>query len=261
MTAKKAGVWLEDLTWPEAKAWFERGALVLVPIGAAAKEHGRHLPLKTDLVLARAFAEEVRRVLPVVVAPVICFGYYPAFRHYPGSQHLSPQTFQALVSEILEGFIAQGAKNLAIVNTGVSTEPPLRIVVRELYERSGVRVPVADIRNLGRSADHLFEQKLGGHGDEHETSLILAIEPDAVRMDLAPTDYGHALEAPRTVFYVPSVFSGDPASGPDYSETGIRGDATLASAHKGRAVLDATVRDLIDGLRRLFPDAMDAGDG
>jgi len=250
-----AGVWLEDLTWPEAKQWFERGALVLLPLGAIAKEHGRHLPFNTDFLLARAFADEVRKALPVVVAPVVCFGYYPAFRHYPGSQHLSPETFQALVTEILEGFIAQGAQNLAIVNTGVSTEPVLRIVVRELYERAGVRVPVADIRNLGRSADCLFAQKLGGHGDEHETSLMLAIAPDAVRMDLAPTDYGHALEAPQTVFYVPSVFDGDPASGPDYSATGIRGDATLATAEKGRAALDASVHDLIDGLHHLFPEA------
>ena len=256
-----AGVWLEDLTWPEAESWFGRGALVLVPVGAAAKEHGRHLPLKTDLLLARGLADEVRRVLPVVVAPVVCFGYYPAFRHYPGSQHVSPATFQALVTEILEGFIGQGARTLAILNTGVSTEPPLRIVVRELYERSGVRVPVADIRGLGRSADPLMEQKLGGHGDEHETSLVLAIEPEAVRMDLAPCDYGHALEAPRTVFYVPSVFSGDSASGPDYSATGIRGDATLASAQKGRATLDAMARDLIEGLRLLFPDALGDADG
>jgi creatinine amidohydrolase len=250
-----AGVWLEDLTWPEAEEWFARGALVLLPIGAIAKEHGHHLPLKTDFLLARGLAEEVRKALPVVVAPVVCYGYYPAFRHYPGSQHLSPATFQALVTELLEGLIDQGAKSLAILNTGVSTEPVLRIVVRELYERAGVRVPVADIRNLGRSADSLLAQKLGGHGDEHETSLMLAIAPEAVRMDLAPTDYGRALEVPETVFYVPSVFSGDPASGPDYSATGIRGDATLASAEKGRAALDASAHDLILGLERLFPEA------
>jgi creatinine amidohydrolase len=251
------GVWLEDLTWPEAEARFRGGALVVIPIGAAAKEHGPHLPLGTDYQLARGLAEAVRRALPLVVAPVIGFGYYPAFRHYPGSQHLSPVTFQGLVSEILEGFIAQGARRLAIINTGVSTEPPLRIVVRELYERTGVRVPVADIHNLGRGADHLLEQKQGGHGDEHETSLMLAIRPEAVRMDKAPTDYGHALDAPQTVFYVPSVFSGDPSSGPDYSATGVRGDATLASAKKGRAVLDAMARDLVDGLRALFPEAFD----
>lgn len=255
------GVWLEDLTWPEAASWLARGAPVVVPVGAAAKEHGPHLPLKTDLLLARALAEEVRRALPVVIAPVICFGYYPAFRHYPGSQHLAPATFQALVAEILEGLIAQGARHLALLNTGVSTEAPLRIVVRELYERSGVRVPVADIRNLGRGAAHLFEQKLGGHGDEHETSLILALEPEAVRMDLAPCDYGYALEAPDTVFYVPAVFRGDPASGPDYSATGIRGDARLASAAKGRAALEAMARDLIEGLRLLFPAALGDVDG
>ncbi len=155
----------------------------------------------------------------------------------------------------MEGFIAQGAQNLAILNTGVSTEPVLRIVVRELYERAGVRVPVADIRNFGRSAESLFAQKLGGHGDEHETSLMLAIAPDTVRMDLAPTDYGHALEAPQTVFYVPSVFSGDPASGLDYSASGIRGDATLASVEKGRASLEASAHDLIQGLQCLFPEA------
>lgn len=253
-----AGVWLEDLTWPEAESWFARDAIVLLPIGAIAKEHGHHLPLKTDFLLARALAEEVRQALPVVVAPVVCFGYYPAFRHYPGSQHLSPETFQALVREILEGLIGQGAKNLAILNTGVSTEPALRIVVRELYERTGVRVPVADIRSLGNSAESMLEQELGGHGDEHETSLMLTIAPDAVRMDLAPTDYGHAREAPRTVFYVPTVFKGDPASGPDYSATGIKGDARLATAEKGKASLEASARDLIEGLQRLFPEAVRA---
>ena len=42
------GVWLEDLTWPEAKAWFDREAVVMIPIGAASKEHGHALPLCTD---------------------------------------------------------------------------------------------------------------------------------------------------------------------------------------------------------------------
>jgi creatinine amidohydrolase/Fe(II)-dependent formamide hydrolase-like protein len=74
-------------------------------------------------------------------------------------------------------------------------------------------------------------------------------------MDLAPTDYGHALEAPQTVFYVPTAFSGDPASGQDYSATGIRGDATRATTAKGQAALDASVQDLILGLQRLFPEA------
>jgi hypothetical protein len=54
---------------------------------------------------------------------------------------------------------------------------------------------------------------------------------------------------------VPTVFSGDPASGQDYSATGIRGVAALACAETGRAALDASIDDLVVGLQRLFPEA------
>jgi creatinine amidohydrolase len=256
--ADEPGAWLETLTWPEAADRLSRKALVLIPIGAAAKEHGHHLPLGTDQLIAGALAEGVRQVLPVLVAPVISLGYYPAFRHYPGSQHLSPATFQAVITEVLDGLIAQGAVHLAILNTGVSTEPVVEVAVRETYERHGVRVPVAHIRRLGHGAESLFEQQLGGHGDEHETSLMLQIAPELVRMERAATDYGGALGAPRTVFYVPTVFSGDPAAGFDHSLTGVRGDPTLATADKGRAALDAMLSDLVDGLRALFPEQLGA---
>ncbi len=144
------GVYLGDLTWPEAKAWFDAGRVVVVPIGAAAKEHGHHLPLKTDYMLAEALSRGVAEALPVVVAPIVSFGYYPAFRHYPGSQHLAPETFSALLKDILQGFITQGVTRIAVINTGVSTEPVVHVVVRELYEATTVRIHVADIRRLGK---------------------------------------------------------------------------------------------------------------
>ena len=246
------GVWLSDLTWPEAKARFESGALVVVPIGAAAKEHGHHLPLKTDYLLARELSERIMQELPVVVAPIVTFGYFPAFVAYPGSQHLRSETFLALLKDILTKLIRDGAGKIAVVNTGVSTEPVLRIAVRDLYEETGVRIATADIRTLGRNAESKLEQKLGGHGDEAETSMILRIEPGSVRMEKALEDYGNALETPETVFYQPVVFNGDPGSGIDYSRTGVRGDPTLATAEKGEALLAEMARELVTGLRRTF---------
>jgi len=248
------GVWLEDLSWPEAAARLAAGAVVVVPVGAIAKEHGPHLPLKTDFLLARELAGRVAAALPVVIAPVVCFGYYPAFVGYPGSQHLRAETFVALVTDLLGGFIRHGVTRLAIINTGVSTEAPLRVAVRDVYAAHRVRVAVADIRALGRGAARLLSQRLGGHGDEHETSMLLAIDRDAVRMERAEPDYGHALDAPPTVFYQPTVFDADPASGPDYSRTGVRGDPTLATPEKGEAILAEMARELVDGLRALFPD-------
>jgi creatinine amidohydrolase len=255
------GEWLETLTWPEAEARLAAGAVVLVPIGAAAKEHGHHLPLGTDYLLARGICDRVARDAGVLIAPVISFGYYPAFRHYPGSQHLSPETFAALLREVLGGLAAQGARRIVVVNTGISTEPIVNVELREFYEATGLRVLGAHISRLGRSVEHIFAQELGGHGDEHETSLILAIAPGQVRPGKAVCDYGHARAQPKSVFYVPTVFDGDPAAGPDYTATGVRGDPTLATPEKGETALQAIADDILAGIRAHFGETGQDGAG
>ena len=249
------GAWLEDLTWPEARAWLDSGAIVVVPIGAIAKEHGHHLPLMTDWLVARELADRVAATLPVLVAPVVCFGFYPAFVRYPGSQHLSAATFSTLLKELLGKLIADGSRRIAVINTGVSTEGPLNAVVREMYAETGVRISVADIARLIAGAKVEFDQKLGGHGDEAETSMILAIAPERVRMDRARTDYGNMLGYPETVYGEPAIYRDDPAGGVDHSTTGVRGDPTLATADKGERLLQAMAEELIAGLRALHPDA------
>lgn len=251
------GVWLEDLTWPEAKEWFDREPVVVIPIGAASKEHGHALPLCTDYLLARKVMDRVLERVPVVAAPVVHFGYYPAFRHYPGSQHVSPDTFARLLDDIISGFHAQGVKNMVIYNTGYSTEATVTNVVREFYHRTGQSVAVAHIRFMARDVEKLMGQKLGGHGDEWETSVILELDEERVRKDKLATDYGHALDQPESKFYFPSVFSGDPDSGRDYSQTGIRGDATLATKEKGAVIVDALIDDIVEGLQAHYPRALE----
>ena len=242
------GAWIETMAWPEVGEKLRGGWPVIVPIGARAKEHGHHLPMQTDYLLARALAEGVASQLSVLIAPVIDFGYYPAFLRYPGSQHLRAETFINLLDDVIDRLLEQGAAHVAIINTGVSTEGPVQVAVRSIFARRGVQVAVADIRRLGRASSKLLQQKLGGHGDEHETSLMLAIAPDAVDMSRASVDYGNMLEEPDTVFYRPSEFNGDVARGINYSSTGVRGDPTLATAEKGRAILEDMVAELVSGL-------------
>ncbi len=246
------GHFIEDLTWPEVAAAFQADLPVVVPIGAAAKEHGHHLPMKTDWLLARALAEGIAAKLPVLIAPTVPFGYYPVFQRYPGSQHLSAETFVRLLTELVEGLLDQGARRIAILNTGVSTEGPVGLATRGILERRGVTIGVADIRRLGRKADHLLMQERGSHADERETSILLAIAPQAVQMKLAKRDYGKESE-PSVFATLTTMQSNDPGAA-DYSETGAFGDPTLASADKGRAFLDAMVADLVAGLIALFPD-------
>jgi len=251
------GCWLEDLTWAEAQERFDAGWPVVVPVGAIAKEHGLHLPLKTDWLTARALGQRLAARLPVVVAPVVPFGFYPAFVDYPGSQHLGAETFMAVMRELLGGLIDHGVRRILLLNTGVSTEAPLTIVLSDVYARSGVRAHCANLRLIGRGADHLLEHPDGGHGDERETSIVLALDPRAVRMDrLQPADpdvIAAAAEDARLVAR-PFRLRGDPAAGEEFTATGALGDPRAATAFKGERILAAVLDDVEAALRAAFPE-------
>ena len=120
-----AGVWLESLTWRQAEQWLTPERLVVLPLGAEAKQHGPHLPLNNDATTARWLAREVCRRLPVVVAPLINAHYYPAFVEYPGSISLRASTARDLLVDICRSLAAFGVRRFYVLNTGVSTVGPL----------------------------------------------------------------------------------------------------------------------------------------
>ena len=218
----KTGAWLEDLTWVEAKARFEAGSLVVVPIGAASKAHGAHLPLKTDALTARALAQRLVDRLPVLAAPVVGFGYYPAFVDFAGSQHLSADTFKSLLGDVLAGLRAHGARRIVILNTGVSTEKPLN-------ELAADDLLILHMRQLGSAAEALLDVPEGGHADERETSVMLALDPGSVRMDrLVP-------------------------QGP-FESSAATGDPSRATAFKGERILAARVDDMMARVIERWPD-------
>jgi creatinine amidohydrolase len=254
------GLLLENLTWVEARDAIGAGMPLLIPIGAAAKEHGPHLVLRTDATIAAALGVRVAARLPVLVAPVVPFGFYPAFVRYAGSQCLSAITFGAVVRELCEGFARQGVVRIALVNTGYSTEAPVNSAIAELHRAGTVRAVALHLRFLGRAADRWLDDAQGGHADERETSMMLALDPRAVRMDRLPDraangDTGRAALPAGVTRPVVLSWSQEEGAADEYSPTGAFGDATRATAYKGERILEAVVGDLVDGLRRAFPDA------
>jgi creatinine amidohydrolase len=218
------GVWLEDLTWVEAKVRFEAGMPVVIPIGAASKAHGPHLPLKTDALTARALAHQLIGRLPLIAAPVVGFGFYPAFTSFVGSQHLSAATFKALLAELLGNLRGHGVKRIVVLNTGVSTEKPIDDVAAGADD-----VLVLHMRGLGAAADRLLDVPEGGHADERETSVMLALEPRSVRMDRLKLN------------------------GP-FETTGATGDPTRATSFKGERILAARVDDMVTAITKRWSD-------
>src|SRR5438067_8180535 len=93
-TAKR----LANMTWLDARSALTSDAVVVIPLGAEAKEHGPHLPLDTDFVQANAFTDRlVDAGENVVVAPALNYGFYPAFTEYPGSTNLTENTARDVV--------------------------------------------------------------------------------------------------------------------------------------------------------------------
>jgi len=239
----RPGVFLEDLTWDEAAPRLAGDPLIVLPVGAAAKEHGPHLPLGTDRLLAEYLASQLAERVPAVILPTLTYGYYPAFVEFPGSTHLEAATFGRVARDIVLSVHRHGPRRFLVLNTGVSTTPVLEVVARDLNRLHRLLVGVTRIEDLGaRALEGLLTQPAGSHADEYETSLMLAIAPDAVRRDRLVREIG---ERPRVRGLIaPAAFRRAP--GPGHSETGVYGDATLATRDKGERIIAALVPALVE---------------
>ena len=237
-------VCLEDLTWPEAEAAFQSIPTVILPIGAILKEHGPHLPLKTDDLLARELARRVAALAEVIVCPPVTFGYYPAFVEFPGSTHLGADTFRETVEQIIESLARNGAQQFIVLNTGVSTTGPLMVASNNLAAR-GARVALAHILDLGRSADTVLESRVGSHANEHETSMILAIDASVVRTERIAADVQPWMAHMHDPVRPAGPLLREPNAGiGNYCPSGVIGDATRATAVKGDAILTAMAAEV-----------------
>src|SRR4051812_29207668 len=113
---------LAHMTWLDAKAALTAEAIVVIPLGAEAKEHGPHLLLDTDFTQANAFTQKlVDAGEDVFIAPALNYGFYPAFTEYPGSTNLTENTARDVVVDIVRSIAKHGPRKFYVVNIGVST--------------------------------------------------------------------------------------------------------------------------------------------
>ena len=250
-SAQTPGAYLGDLSWPEAEKRIAAAALVIVPFAAGSKEHGPHLPMNADQVVAEYLVDAAVNAQPVIVVPPILHGWFPAFRDFPGTEIADAAVFQAYVFEIGMSLVKHGAQRLVFLNTGITNASglPITIAAREIRVLTGVPTLVVSWNDLETEESALIaEQREGGHAGEIETSINLYLQPEKVRMDLAVQDYGNRPQEDYAG-YAPGVLSRD-ANDPGYSATGLFGDATLATAEKGKQVLEIMTGEWLRALQQ-----------
>lgn len=230
------------MTWAEAEAVLKPESVIAIPLGAAAKEHGLHLSLGNDLIIAEYLAEELCALSPVVLAPSINYSYYPAFVEYPGSISLSKETARAMIQEICLGLAAFGPRKFYIINTGISTLEPLS-QAQELLKEKGLILSFSNFQQaLAKLGPNFQEQPGGSHADELETSLMLAIAPHTVKMSLAAMDFHSEAKGPLSRKKIPGF---------SYSASGVWGDARLASKAKGLKIVQCLIETLVADVEAL----------
>jgi creatinine amidohydrolase len=222
------------------------GAIAVLPVGAACKAHGPHLPMNSDFLQAEWLAAALVQRADVLVWPTVSYGYYPAFTDYPGSVSLTRETFQCMVQEILGEIRRAGARAVLILNTGISTIEPLKAAAGDMTE--AMRIELANVYagpRCRRVTEAIEEQPRGGHADELETSILLAIGREHVALDKAETWTPPAMA-------ISGPFSRSDPDNPRFSPSGVWGDPTLASEDKGRRLLAAMVDDLCAAVEALW---------
>src|SRR5882672_8073711 len=179
------GLFLEDLTWLEAEQVLTPQTVVVVPLGAAAKEHGPHLRLKNDWVLADYLKRRICEAAEVVIAPTLTNSFYPAFLAYPGSISLRLETARDLVIDLCRSLSRHGPRRFYVLNTGISTLRALQPAA-EILATGGILLRYTNLSVLLEPVTvRLTQQEGGSHADEIETSMMLAIAPELVNMKLA----------------------------------------------------------------------------
>ena len=104
------GILLEDLTWIEAEKILTPDTVVVIPLGAESKEHGPHLKLNNDFIMAEYLKQRVLEQSNVVVAPTVNYSFYPAFLEYPGSTSLRLETARDLIVDICRSLARYGPR-------------------------------------------------------------------------------------------------------------------------------------------------------
>jgi creatinine amidohydrolase len=233
---------LENITWLEAEKALTPDTVVMIPMGAACKEHGPHLKLANDWTMAQYLSERVQARTAVVVAPAVGYSFYPAFVEYPGTVSLRQETARDLIVDICHSLARFGPKRFYVLNTGVSTVGPLASAVTALAKER-IHLEYTDLLKVLEPAAKKVQQQAGGtHADEIETSMMLYIAPTTVDMSKAVKDYD-----PRDR----KGLTRDPKGTATYSPTGIWGDPTLATRAKGRAVVEALIDGIVADIERL----------
>src|SRR5487761_328036 len=246
-----------DMTWQDIVGAETARWIAVLPL-AAVEQHGPHLPLGVDTFIAEAYLARVRESLPddlpVTFLPVQRIGVSAEHLAFPGTLTLPAATAIAAWTELGDSLARAGLRKLVLVTSHGGNVAAMETVARDLRTRLGMLAVTVGWHRFGYpdGAFSAEEKKHGIHGGDIETSLMLAAQPEIVRMEQAPNGTPATIAMAREFkwlgAYRPAGFAWMTQ---DLNATGAGGDATLATAGKGEAALAHGRKAFVELLRAI----------
>lgn len=210
---------------------------VVVPIGSL-EQHGHHLPVSTDIIIAQAFADRIGEKLNAYVMPCLPVSTCREHMGKRGSVWMNPDTFYQMLKDIIDSLREQGFKKVIVVqgHGGIFILNPL---IRTLNAQLNPDVMICKFEPYqffvpyigkppvpGCEASQILESATAMHADEFETSVVMYLHPELVHMDRA-IDF--VPDYPREFLNYGSIFR--------ISPDGVWGEPSKATSEKGEKLL------------------------
>jgi creatinine amidohydrolase len=257
-----------DIHWPDVSGAGPARWIAVLPL-AATEQHGPHLPLGTDVMIAQAYLARVRELLadslPVTFLPLQPVGISTEHVDYPGTLTLPTdvalKTWMALGISVARA----GVKKLVMITSHGGNSAAMSLVAQDLRAQHGLLVVTTGWSRFG-APDGLFsadELRHGIHGGAVETSIMLARYPQHVRKeeiaDFRPASIAMEKDYRWLAAHRPAPFAWQAQ---DLHPSGAAGDATIASAEKGERLLDhgaAAFCELLADVDQFDPESLSDG--
>lgn len=238
---------LDELSGPEVGSRLTKDSVIVIPLGAV-EQHGPHLPLNTDLVVAEAVSREAvvqaSAETDVWVLPALPFTKSNEHAWAAGTVWLSATTLLAVLDDIGRSIAATPARRVLFINGHGGNSALVSVANRELRLAHGLMTflahPQVPADQGGTSA--ASELGMGVHGGMDETSMMLHLRPDLVDMSLARRSVPENLAQNTHVRFGGTVSFGWLSN--DFGPDGVIGDPTGATAEIGRTMFESAVTTL-----------------
>ena len=245
---------LTQMTWPEVRDALKTARLAIIPTGSC-EQHGPNMTLETDAAIAYALAERLTEQLHprALLAPVLPWGVSPHHMSFPGTITLRPETFDAILWDVVVSLKQHGLNHFFLVNGHGGNVASLEVLMASLRDKLGVHV--AAMMYMRLAADLIkagAQTSLYGHACEVEASVGLYLAPHSVRDERVKGEtlpYAH----PHTDLYSAGRLS-YPFRFDELTRNGALGDARLATYAFGEQIVTTTLTRAVEFLESFIAE-------